>query len=108
VGDSGITAATVLQAVLSKNGWHRPGTKDHAPPGDTPKMETYILYNSVEVMPVVEVSPGIYKSGAQVTDPKARDVDQGTSRVPARPFAALAKDTTEAIVRSDIAARLRY
>lgn len=108
VANSSVYAKTVFQATLSRNGQHSPNTLPHAPSGETPRMETGRLYDSVQVTPMQQIGFGVYSASAEVTAPYAQYVDQGTARTYPHPFAEMTRDTVEALIREDIIAELSY
>jgi hypothetical protein len=92
VNEGAALAGESLRLMLSRSGWHMPGTRNHAPVGQTPKMEHTNLYNSVRVWPARKIGFGMYSAEAEPTARYAKFVDQGTRYMGARPYMLRARD----------------
>ena len=87
VSEAGELAAESIRLMLSRNGQHPAGSGGgHAPVGETPRMETGNLHNSVQTVPARKVGFGRYSAEAGPTADYAEFVDQGTRNMGARPY----------------------
>jgi hypothetical protein len=100
VSEAAELAGESIRLMLSRNGQHARGSRSgHAPVGETPKMETGNLHNSVQVMPARKIGFGQYSAGAAPTAVYAEAVDQGTRYMGARPYMDRARN--QAVVEFD-------
>ena len=93
-------SAESIKFMLSRNGQHRRGDGMHAPPGETPRMESGHLHDSVQTSPPRRIGFGRYSAAAGPTAYYAEFVDAGTRRMAARPYMERARNHASVAVDS--------